>query len=444
MRYFSLRTSSALMALAAIFMLYLAPVATPQGEAAAQTLYCPPGFESLPGCGGGGGGGAADDGNGEWRNESIGGMNVNIYVPPLSETPAKMIDGKRALMINLHGCAQTATDMKNGANWPGTADEYGMIVAAPDAPNGGVIFGCWDYYDSNHTRGNRHNDNLISLVNNLLSRSEFNIDPDQVYISGLSSGGGETMVMGCLAPDLFAGIGINAGPTVGTGSSQIGSVQTSKSAGKSTCLNFAGSRSGDFSTQLTSVIYGNNDSTVAPGYNTLNAQIMADIYNANSTSSFSLSNLDGNNTNGSGTLYSDSNGPRVSIIQNSGMGHNWPAGEGSGGSYITTNSIDYPAYVTAFFFDNNRRVDGTTTPDDPTDPDEPTDPEEPTDPDTGHQCTETRASNYSHVSAGRAQTCNWWYACAVGSGDNLGANNIYTYSTLAETAPGHYEKGNCP
>jgi poly(3-hydroxybutyrate) depolymerase len=47
------------------------------------------------------------------------------------------------------------------------------------------------------------------------------------------------MVMGCLAPDVFAGIGINAGPTVGTTSGQIGSVAVSQAQGTATCRTFA-------------------------------------------------------------------------------------------------------------------------------------------------------------------------------------------------------------
>ncbi|MCH3058246.1 hypothetical protein K3X06_14665, partial [Listeria monocytogenes] len=80
------------------------------------------------------------------------------------------------------------------------------------------------------------------------------------------------------------------------------------------------------------------------------------------TSTFSLAGLAGTNTQGSGTLYSDGTGPRVSVIQNTGLGHNWPAGAGSGGTYISANSIDYPAYVTSFFFANNRRIDRSATP----------------------------------------------------------------------------------
>lgn len=34
-------------------------------------------------------------------------------------------------MINLHGCAQKAEDLKKDGNWEITADEYNMLVALP-------------------------------------------------------------------------------------------------------------------------------------------------------------------------------------------------------------------------------------------------------------------------------------------------------------------------
>jgi poly(3-hydroxybutyrate) depolymerase len=418
---------------------------------AAQAIICPPGFETLPGCTntGGGGGDGRDDGTeatGTWTTETIAGMNVNLYVP---ETAPAHPDG-RALMVTLHGCVQKAADLRNGGNWAATADEYGMVVAVPAAPNGGVLLGCWDYYDANHSRSApaRHDDNLLGLASALASRPGLDVDADQVYLSGLSSGGGQTMVMGCLAPDVFAGIGINAGPTVGTTSGQISSVATSKAQGTSTCRTFAGSAASSFDTQLTSVVFGSNDSVVAPGYNPLNAEIMAGLYGASSTSSFSLAGLDGANSAGAGTLYSDADGPRVSLVQNTGLGHNWPAGGGPGGSYISTNSIDYPAYVTGFFFENNRRTGplptGEPTPtDEPTPTEDPTPTEEPEpteEPTTGpEQCV--TAANADHRSAGRATAYgvnpyNPYYA--VGSQDYLGQGDA-TVTSLRESADGVFD-----
>ena len=399
---------------------------------AAEAITCPPGFESLPGCTtapepDGGGSGAADTDT--WSTETIAGMTVNLYVP---ETEAAHPDG-RALMVNLHGCVQTAANLTSGGNWAATADEHGMVVAIPAAPNGGVLLGCWDYYDANHSSSNpaRHDDNLIDLATTLESRADLGIDADQVYLSGLSSGGGQTMVMGCLAPDVFAGIGLNASPTVGTTSGQIGSVAVTKTQGTSTCRDFAGSAADSFDTQLTSVVYGNNDYTVAPGYNTLNGEIMAGIYGASTESTFSLDGLAGNNTAGTGTLYSDTEGPRVSVIQNTGLGHNWPAGGGPGGSYISTNSIDYPAYVTEFFLENNRRAGGVEPTPEPTDEPEPNEEPTPTEePTTGPETCFT-ATNADHEAAGRATSYgvdpyNPYYA--VGTQDYLGQGDATTTS----------------
>ncbi|MGH3350843.1 MAG: extracellular catalytic domain type 1 short-chain-length polyhydroxyalkanoate depolymerase [Nocardioides sp.] len=363
-------------------------------------------------------------------------MTTELYVPSTEPT----LGTGRALMVNLHGCVQKSTNLRDGGNWAATADDRGMVVAVPAAPNGGVLLGCWDYYDGNHSRTSpaRHDDNLLQLVSDLLADPALDIDPTQVYLSGLSSGGGETMVMGCLAPDVFAGIGINAGPSVGTTAGQIGSVAVTRAQATETCETFAGSASSGFGTQVTSVIYGSNDTTVAPGYNTLNAQVMAGIYGASAQSGFSLSGLPGNNTAGSGTLWSDGAGPRVSLIQNTGMGHNWPAGGGPGGAYITTNSISYPAYVTDFFFDNNRRVDRGTEPTDP-----PTDPptEEPTDPPTEPGLFCGSATNAEHEAAGRAHAFgtdpyNPFYANV--SEDYMGQGDA-TRTTLQESASGRFD-----
>jgi hypothetical protein len=64
----------------------------------------------------------------------------------------------------------------------------------------------------------------------------------------------------------------------------------------------------------------------------------------------------------------------------------------------------------------------------------------------GFECQDNNASNYAHVTAGRANTCGLFntYACTVGSGDDLGLYNIYTYTDVKETSEGYFEEGTCP
>jgi poly(3-hydroxybutyrate) depolymerase len=58
-------------------------------------------------------------------------------------------------------------------------------------------------------------------------------------------------------------------------------------------------------------------------------------------------------------------------------------------------------------------------------------------------CTTTTASNYAHVTAGRA-TQSGGYAWAKGSNQNMGLYNTFVTTTLAQTAAGYYIIGNCP
>lgn len=294
-----------------------------------------------------------------WKLESIQNMQVQLYTPEKSGW-SKSLNNKRSLMINLHGCSQKAEDLMKDGNWVSTADEYDMVVAIPRVPNGGVIAGCWDYYGGEHTRSNKHNGAVLNLVAELLKRTDLNIDSRQVYVSGLSSGGGESMILGCLAPEVFAGIGLNAGPSTGTSSTEISRPQTSVAKMRETCLKLTGTKTNELKTQLASIIYGNNDFIVNPQHNLNNADILKDFYIATNKSSFSLDSLEGTNKQGTGTLYSDSSGPRISVIMNQNLGHNWPAGQGgNGGNFINKKSVNYPRYLAEFFAKNNRRA---TTP----------------------------------------------------------------------------------
>lgn len=58
-------------------------------------------------------------------------------------------------------------------------------------------------------------------------------------------------------------------------------------------------------------------------------------------------------------------------------------------------------------------------------------------------CTEHSSSTRAHLDGGRADRCWGWYACAKGSGTYLGFVSSYGSVTLAETAPGYYDKGSC-
>ena len=270
-------------------------------------------------------------------------------------------------MLVLHGCTQQSTSLRADANLEPAAEAYGIVMALPQVPNGGVIAGCWDYYGPGHTRSNKHNGAIFEIVAALKSETALEVDPDQVYIAGLSSGAGQAAVSGCLAPDVFAGVGINAGPMVGTASSQASTLAGTTAQGVSTCRAFAGTSSGHFDTQLASIIYGSMDFIVAKGYGQRNADVLRTIYSSGQmlpASSLDVSMLPGFEPAGTGTLFSDAEGLRIQLVEVTGMGHAFPAGSGDGFelNFIAKKGPAWPMMLAELFSMNNRRIDPNSRP----------------------------------------------------------------------------------
>ena len=121
---------------------------------------------------------------GSWQNnQSLGGFTkVNIYTP---DSTSSIGQGK-ALMIVLHGCVQSV-DAYLTANLESAAESHGMVIAVPDAMNK-AGYSCWSYWQGTKSRTSGDYKNLISLATTLTGDSSRGIDPDQVYIAGLSSG----------------------------------------------------------------------------------------------------------------------------------------------------------------------------------------------------------------------------------------------------------------
>jgi len=84
------------------------------------------------------------------------------------------LDNKRALVLVLHGCAQTAGgDVINGSgdagyNWKAVADQYGAVILAPNAT--GNVYGthCWDWAATNRSRSYGHTAVLLDLINRFI------------------------------------------------------------------------------------------------------------------------------------------------------------------------------------------------------------------------------------------------------------------------------------
>ncbi|MFT6897615.1 MAG: poly(3-hydroxybutyrate) depolymerase [Paraglaciecola sp.] len=283
---------------------------------------------------------------GSWQNNQTlaGFTKVHLYTP---DSISSIGEG-RALLIVLHGCVQSIDAYKT-ANLEIAAENNGMVIAVPDAMNK-AGYSCWSYWEGTKSRTSGDYKNLITLANVLSSDSGLSIDPAQVYIAGLSSGASFANTTGCLAPDVFAGMGISAGPSIGTSSNgALGPCESADVAAR--CTQYAGSYGADLASQIASIAQGDQDTTVNQCYNQQNSEGMAAVYG--------VSQVAGSNTlsEGSGSAEESlwQNG-RVSKLVLNGVDHAWSGGQGASGAYISSAGINYADYLGRFFAANNNRV----------------------------------------------------------------------------------------
>jgi poly(3-hydroxybutyrate) depolymerase len=296
-------------------------------------------------------------------------------------TPGRTLDnGRHGLMLVLHGCSQTNDELKQFGNLEKSAEANGLVLAVPYVGRRNFGAFCWDY-DGAEDRSRNVRD-LIALTRELEARDRLSIDASQVYVVGLSSGAALSLLLGCQAPDLFAGIGAVAGPSVGSNqwSAFAHAVQipsTNVSDAVHACRSLAGDKAGFFATQVANIAYGDMDENgpnakfehtndadhpgqyrvVSIKWSLDNVQVLREIYRTGDLGP-QVPVQDGK---GIERIAEALGAARVSLLVVHDVGHAWPAGSGqpnrvtAGGLWIAQQGLDYPAYVTRWLVDNNRR-----------------------------------------------------------------------------------------
>jgi poly(3-hydroxybutyrate) depolymerase len=297
-------------------------------------------------------------------------------------------DGKHPLLIALHGCDQSHTQLKEFGNLIPAAEANGTVVAVPGV--GSKVFGpgCWDYNLASDSK--QHIAEIVRLAGILKARTALNVDPAHVYIVGLSSGAAMALAVGCKAPHVFAGIGAIAGPSAG--SSQLIATQpgssipaTNVSAAISKCRSLAGNNKSHFDTQIANIAFGDMDrdgpkarfpfslgakdhpgqfALVSVKWSQDNAEILKSIYSTGSLDPGAPEQ------NGLGTLQvaQKDNRSRLSLLTIHDVGHAWPAGTNSpnsfnqGGNWIAQSGLNYPGFVVSWLISNNIRAVPVGTP----------------------------------------------------------------------------------
>src|SRR5207302_2745980 len=92
-----------------------------------------------------------------------GNLRMFAYSPP-------QYAGNRALVVVLHGCAQTAASYDFGAGWSTLADRYGFALLLPEQQHSNNPNGCFNWFQKGDIeRGNGEALSIRQMVDKMVS-----------------------------------------------------------------------------------------------------------------------------------------------------------------------------------------------------------------------------------------------------------------------------------
>lgn len=182
------------------------------------------------------------------------------------------------LVVVLHGCTQSAAAYDHGAGWSALAEQAGFALLFPEQQAANNPNRCFNWFIPDDTaRGFGEVESIRQMVVHLLKEG---LDPERVFVTGLSAGGAMTMALLASYPDLVAGGAVIAGLPFGTATSMPQAFQRMRgqeprgSDALARLVRDATSHTGPWPTL--SVWHGDADATVAPG----NARLIVEQWRA--------------------------------------------------------------------------------------------------------------------------------------------------------------------
>lgn len=317
---------------------------------------------------------------GTFSTATYNGRTYKIFVPAgyTSSTAVPLI-------VMLHGCTQNADTFAAGTQMNTLAESDTFIAIYPVQPSSANSSQCWNWFEPAHqSRGAGEPALIAGMVNQV--KNNYTIDDNRVYVTGLSSGGAMSVIMGATYPDLFAAIGVASGLEykAATSSTAAWTAMFSGGPNATTQGNLAYTAMGSQARTVPVIVFhGSADYTVVTtnGHLVLSqwaqtndrASDSSDNNNIDDTPEATIPGSVPGGRNFTRYIYEDQNNQTVMekyIID--GMGHAWSGGS-TAGSYTDPNGPNASQLMVDFFLAHP--MNGSA---EPTPPPTPTPPPNPT------------------------------------------------------------------
>ena len=257
------------------------------------------------------------------------------------------------LVVMLHGCTQSPDDFAAGTRMNELAEEHGCLVAYPAQAAAANISKCWNWFKAEDQQRDAGEPSLIAGITRQIM-TEYPVDPQRVYIAGLSAGGAAAAVMATTYPDLYAAVGVHSGLAAGAAKDMPSAFAAMQGGATTAPLHSYRRTDGEEGRMVPTIVFhGDQDRTVNPRNGD---QVIAQARSAASDGLQATATAQQGQAAGGRsyrrTTHADAAGQAMLehwVIQ--GAGHAW-AGGSPAGSYTDPQGPDASREMLRFFLEH--------------------------------------------------------------------------------------------